>query len=278
MQNRRKRRNYKPETKTLNKISKPKIKRDDTYIIDDQFRKTPKRKISTSLSKSSENLPHSYNSSTRLSKSVLSLDKISEDLFATASYIIFGLETTSLYSNCKIIQISATNFTGKLLFNVHIETKTSFTETDQHCQGKYVAPVHVKEALVQFSDWLNAQGNHIVLFGHNIGAFDIKHLQRIIVENRLKSHFGHLVGFVDTLPLMHHKYPGEPSYALERLYREKFGGKYEVHNARYHVRALSEMLRLSDININVMRRFSMTFDWSREGYSYSEDKRRKSCN
>ena len=74
-------------------------------------------------------------------------------------------------------------------------------------------------------------------------------------------------------------YPGESSYSLERLYRSVLGGEYKVHNARFQVASLSEILRLNNIKRSKLRRFSMPFNWTEVYSSVSVDnKRRKSCN
>ena len=239
-----------------------------------------KEKISPKITRSS---------SIRLQSSVLTIETIPKDFFERASFCVFGLETTSLYNNCQIVQISATTLDGYNSFTVHAAPKSNASPSAiGHCQmdiqlrhrnflGRSSLPVHISEALSMFANWLSAQGQKVILLGHNINSFDIKHLQNAIVDNKKKADFGHLIGYVDTLPLMRYMYPGQPSYSLERLYRNVFGGEYEVHNVRFEVTALSGMLCLSHMKQRDLWRFSKPFKWNKEAVVMEDRRRRKSC-
>ena len=66
-------------------------------------------------------------------------------------------------------------------------------------------PVECKDAntaLASFADWIDRQGKKVVLVGHNVERFDMKHFWRWISVHNLVERFENLGGFIDTLPLL----------------------------------------------------------------------------
>ena len=73
--------------------------------------------------------------------------------------------------------------------------------------GKSVHTVDIKEGLRMFSSWLLGFQKYVILLGHNIKAFDIKHLPCHIPDNQLAETFVMITGFIDSLPLYKSLYP-----------------------------------------------------------------------
>ena len=67
--------------------------------------------------------------------------------------------------------------------------------------GKSVHTVDIKEGLRMFSSWLLGFQKYVTLLGHNIEAFEIKHLSRHITDNQSGEKFVMIAGFIDSLPL-----------------------------------------------------------------------------
>ena len=67
--------------------------------------------------------------------------------------------------------------------------------------GKSVHTVDIKEGLRMFSSWLLGFQKDVILLGHNIKTFDIKHLSRHITDNQLAEKFVMIAGSIDFLPL-----------------------------------------------------------------------------
>ena len=140
--------------------------------------------------------------------------------------------------------------------------------------GKLVPSIHIKEGLELFSEWLSSLNDKIILLGHNIKVFDIKHLWRHIKENDLGSHFDTVVGYVDTLPLFKHIFPEESSYCQRHLYQKIVGGDFHAHNSLEDVKALATMLRLANVDEKMLRNFSMTSSWVEKYYNFHSEKKR----
>ena len=123
--------------------------------------------------------------------------------------------------------------------------------------GKLVPSLSIKEGLLLFANWLSSFEKEVILIGHNIRRFDIKHLLRHIKENELSTNFNIIAAFVDTLPMLKQLFPQEISYSQQNLYRSIIGGTYDAHNALSDVQALAEILHLPVINTTVLHKFSI---------------------
>ena len=116
----------------------------------------------------------------------------------------------------------------------------------------------MKEGLRMFSSWLLGFQKYVILLGHNIKAFDIKHLSRHITDDQLAEIIVMIAGFIDSLPLYKSLYPELTSRSQENLYRSLVGGSYDAHNAPYNVNALSKIVRKTVIDRSALSKFSMT--------------------
>ena len=76
-----------------------------------------------------------------------------------------------------------------------------------------VSSVSLVEGLRLFSDWMSTLDKQIVLVGHNIKAFDVKHFKRHVARSGLDFMFDMIVGYIDTLPLFKSLYPEFTSYS-----------------------------------------------------------------
>ena len=170
------------------------------------------------------------------------------DQISTAEICVFDLETTSLSRDCDIVQISAMTLDGRSKFDRYIlpskdvaysaskVTGITMTGGKLFLHGKPVASVCIKEALSSFVNWLSSFGKHIILAGHNVKAFDVKHLLRHAKLHGIS--FDMLAGFVDTLPLFKHVFPEFSTYSQKHLFQKIIGGTYEAHNSLSDVIAL----------------------------------------
>ena len=197
------------------------------------------------------------------------LQPLSLSSFSSSSLCVFDLETTSLSATCDIVQIAAQALDGNSLFNCYIlpiapisassSKVTGLTKQGNNvfCHGKIVPSVSITEGLELFSNWLSSLNKRVILIGHNIKSFDIRHLRRHVTSHEMQSKFDIVTGYVDTLPLFKSLYPKLISYSQPSLYSKLIGGEYNAHNAFSDVTALSELLTAININSNILCNFSM---------------------
>ena len=60
-----------------------------------------------------------------------------------------------------------------------------------------------------FSSWLLGFQKYVILLGHNIKAFDIKHLSRHTTDNQLAEKFVMIAGFIDSWTLYKSLFSGK---------------------------------------------------------------------
>ena len=160
---------------------------------------------------------------------------------------VFDLETTSLSETCEIMQISAVTLEGEQSFNQYIlpceqispsaskVTGLAMMGSKLFLNGKSVHTFDINEGLRMSSSWLLGFQKYVILLGHNIKAFDIKHLLRHITDNQLAEKILMIAGFVDSLPLYKSLYPGLTSHSQGNLYRSLVDGNYDAHNALWMI-------------------------------------------
>lgn len=214
------------------------------------------------------------------------IETVETATFDIATCCIFDLETTSLYNNCDIVQISAVTLDGLQSFDKYILPDTDICAAASRVHGltkkgnklflhgKLVPTVNVADALIMFAEWLTAFNHEIILIGHNIKAFDIKHLLRNIRERNMGLGFHTIVGYVDTLPLMKTLLPHETSHSQSNIYRRVIGKEYNAHNSLADVHALAEILRTLDIGHELLSRYSMNSSWADKYFQFLEEKKK----
>ena len=193
------------------------------------------------------------------------------DTFKDAEICVFDIETTSLHRDCDITQISASTIDGRSKFDKYIlptknitpsaskVTGLSVRDKTLFLHGKPVTSVDVEEGLSSFRNWLSSFGKSIILVGHNIKAFDLKHLFRH--SNVYGVEFPFLSGFVDTLTVFKSLYPGQPSYSQEKLFRAMIGTDYDAHNSLSDVIALTALLNTTISDISGLCPYSFSYEW-----------------
>ena len=214
------------------------------------------------------------------------MENVSHEVFNSSLFCVFDLETTSLQDNCDIVQISAVSIDGAYSFDKYVLPEKDIATAASNVSGltkkgsslfshgTLVPTVSIAEALSMFSQWLGSFRQVVVLFGHNIKMFDIKHLLNHINKNKLGSNFCNIVGYVDTLPLFKSLYPNETSYSQISLYQHIVGGDYVAHNALEDVKALSKLLLSANTDKATLIRFSMSTSWTSEYYSFISQRKR----
>ena len=197
---------------------------------------------------------------------------------------IFDLETTSLHRDCDIVQISAVTLDGRSQFNQYVLPSKSIASSASKVtgltvnsktlflNGTPVSSVDIKEGLLLFQNWLSSFGKKIILIGHNIKAFDVKHLIRHANNHNIQFPF--LSGFVDTLPVFKSFHPGQSSYSQENLYRKIIGGNYKAHNALDDVMALCSLIKATIPDICRLHQFSFSLEWCKNFVSFLEKRDR----
>ena len=164
----------------------------------------------------------------------------------------FNLETTGLSDDCEIVQVSAVDFAGLRLFDQYAyrngsinfgSTKVaSITKSSGKlfCHGKLVDAVEVNVGLNRFGLWLKELCGRVVLVGHNVRAFDVKHFWNNVKKWHLEDLFCSCIqGFVDTLPLFRNLFSEKHSHSQEKLYEDIVCKTYVAHNSVEDVIALS---------------------------------------
>ena len=213
------------------------------------------------------------------------IQQISSSTLSSSAVCVFDLETTSLSDICDLVQISAQTLDRECAFNCYIlpvapispaaSRVTGLTKQGNNlfCHSKLVPSVSLTEGLEMFSNWLSSLNKQIVLVGHNIKSFDIKHFKRHVKYHELDSKFDMIVGYIDTLPLFKSLYPKLTSYSQTSLYAKIIGGKYDAHNAIGDVKALAELLTLPNIDCNILCNFSMKSSWIQQYCTFLSKKK-----
>ena len=113
----------------------------------------------------------------------------------------FDFETTSLSDDCDIAQVSAVDFDSLRLFDQYVypNGSISFRATKVRsiikssgkllCHGKLVDAVEVNVGLIKFGLWLKELCSRVVLVGHNVQAFNVKHFWNTVKKWRLEDLF-----------------------------------------------------------------------------------------
>ena len=204
------------------------------------------------------------------------------DSILSAEICVFDLETTSLSRDCDIVQISAVTLDGMSKFNQYIlpsqniaysaskVTGITMNGGKLFLHGRPVESVSTKEALSSFLDWLASFGKNIILVGHNIKAFDVKHLLRHARLHGISLDI--LAGFVDTLPLFKSFFPGLSSYSQENIYRKIIGETYEAHNSLGDVIALCSLIKKGIPDVGSLQQFSYTCEWCKGYVTFLEER------
>ena len=212
------------------------------------------------------------------------IETVPIDRMRDAEICIFDLETTSLQRDCDIVQISAVTLDGRSKFNQYIlpskniapsaskVTGLTVNSGKLFLHGKPVSSVDVKEGLLLFQNWLSSFGKEIILMGHNIKAFDVKHLLRHSNIHRIDFPF--LAGFIDTLPVFKSFHPGQSSYSQENLYRKIVGANYVAHNALTDVIALTSLINATISDISSLYPFTFSIEWFKSFVTFLEKRDR----
>lgn len=106
-----------------------------------------------------------------------------------------------------------------------------------------VETVSIKDALIQFIDFIKKSESDAVLVGHNSKVFDLPVLFNILSKlNILEAFSSAVIGFIDTLPLFKISHPNLSSYSQLHLFEEILQDKYSAHDSLQDVLALKRLL------------------------------------
>lgn len=137
--------------------------------------------------------------------------------------------------------------------------------------GKPVIYVDITEALNSFKDWLSSFGKSVILVGHNIKSFDLKHLFRHSDLHGINFPF--VAGFIDTLLLFRTLFCGQKSYSQEQLYRQFVcSDGYHAHNSLDDVIALSNLLKAAISDVSSLQPHSFSEAWFKAYTNYMQVK------
>lgn len=188
----------------------------------------------------------------------------------TPKNIFYDLETTKLGYDAEIIQLSAyinetSNFNRYIMPTGTISSaSTKITDLSIRIEngsrqmvkgGQAVDTVPISECLIEFTEWLKSINHSAVLLAHNGRTFDMPLLLKSLINNGLNDRIPeHILGFVDTLPILKVALPGKPSYKLCLLHE----GQFEQHNAMADVRALAALMQSTRVSSDLMSNNSVT--------------------
>ena len=210
------------------------------------------------------------------------IETVSVDKLLDGEMCVFDLETTSLLRDCDIVQISAVTLDGRSKFDQYILPSQDISPSASRVTGltmnggklflkdRPVSAVGIKEGLSLFKNWLSAFGKNVILIGHNIKVFDVKHLLRHAGLHGVD--FGVVAGFVDTLPMFKFFHPGQSSYSQENLFRKMVGGNYDAHNSLSDVIALCSLIKRTIPDTRSLQQFSYTCEWCRNYVTFLEER------
>lgn len=173
----------------------------------------------------------------------------------TCNIVFFDLETTSLKSDCDIIQISALH--NNDMFNSYVipdkmidPVAAEITGIDcfgdeMYVRGNPVSAYPPKEALENFLAWIEKR-SPVVMLAHN-AQFDYTRLFHALETHKLYDKFSeHIEGFVDTLRLFKSKFPKMVNYKQETLAKNILKKSYSSHNSAEDVKILRELYLKSE--------------------------------
>ena len=142
------------------------------------------------------------------------------------------------------------------------------------CHGKLVDAVEVNVGLNRFGLWLKELCIMVVLVGHNVRAFDMKHFWNNVKKWHLENLFCSCTeGFVDTLPLLRNLFPEKPSHSQEELCKDIVSKTYVAHNSMEDVIALSAILKKVNAAKVMLQPYSFSLSWVEQYTKFLSDKK-----
>ncbi|XP_061190963.1 uncharacterized protein LOC133199106 [Saccostrea echinata] len=186
-------------------------------------------------------------------KTIPKYDHLPSSQLLNAEEIYFDLETTGLARDSHIVQLSAVR--NDEVFNKYIIPKKPMTSKATEITGiqvvnnkmyhnhEEVETVSIKDALIQFMDFMKMSGPDVVLVGHNSKVFDLPVLFNILSKlNILETFSSAVTGFIDTIPLFKMSHPNLSSYSQLHLFAEILQDKYSAHDSLQDVIALKRLV------------------------------------
>ncbi|MEW8547717.1 MAG: 3'-5' exonuclease [Candidatus Thiodiazotropha sp.] len=194
--------------------------------------------------------------------------------------VFFDIETTSLASDCDIVQLSAKH--GSSIFDAYIMPSkpiskhasevtglTLVNNTLCH-KGRQVSAKAPAIGLHEFLSWLDEIGKPVIMYGHNCKVFDCPRLLKHLKTHKLIGAFSEkVIGFVDTLPLCKALFPEFTCYKQEFLISKCTGISYEAHNSRADVCGLYSLIEKVSPVMSVDLNYSFTTKFAVESLAYS---------
>ena len=154
-------------------------------------------------------------------------ENIDEAKLIKAKQVFFYLETTSLYEDTEITQISA--FSNEFFFDQYVLPEGQISGQVSKITGiakvadklfvknKPVESLGISDALEKFGLWLQNFECDVVLIGHNVRTFDSRILLNYVNKYKEFTHlFSNVLGFVDTLPLFKARFPEKKGKHLKQ--------------------------------------------------------------
>ena len=173
-------------------------------------------------------------------------------------FVYFDMETTSLYKDGDIVQLSAVY--DEHTFDLYVlpikpiqedaeEVNGLQVKNRQLCyRGEVVDTVSTKQCITQFIQWLKTfvPGN-IILVQHNCRSFDAPRLLNHVTKTGKRLEFMETVlGFCDTLRLFGARYKAKyESFSKKSLVKEILHREMVHHNDANAVRELIRILLLA---------------------------------
>jgi DNA polymerase III epsilon subunit-like protein len=168
-----------------------------------------------------------------------------QDVVQLKQVLFFDLETGGLASACDILQIAAIDCEGDS-FNVYCRPTESISRTASrvneltykgnvmYYRKKPVPAEEIRDALIQFAEYIESRPvDRVLLIAHN-AAFDKRFLTYHIALHGLESMFyPKLMGYADSVKFIKRYVPGRASYKLGSLTHEYLpkSAAAELHNA-----------------------------------------------
>ena len=140
-----------------------------------------------------------------------------------------------------------------------------------------VPAVSIKEALQGLFEFLSSMEKKII-YGHNIRAYDCHILLNALNVCQMSDMLStHCDGFVDTLKLFKSFKPGLQSYTQRSLYESLLNKSYTAHDAVEDVKALEELVSVSNITSVYKEKASFSVEYALESYLQSSNVRKNSA-
>ncbi|XP_025111890.1 uncharacterized protein LOC112574800 isoform X2 [Pomacea canaliculata] len=183
--------------------------------------------------------------------------------------VVFHLETTGLGKKSHILRIAAASRSKSFFTYVYprspIESGAEEVNKLSKIEGrlcknkKPVDALTIDEALSEFLKFLGDKP--VTLFAHNCRKFSAPILlSEVTACNMLEELKGKITGFVDTLYLFRHVYPGLLSYRQSDLYKHFFRESYQAHEGMNDVTSLQRLLDLPRVTRKAVKKNSFGFD------------------